>query len=120
MMPERESKHPDDHEYRVRVLAAWKAATWLTFPIVFAVIAGTGVGQWISNWAERGFLDGEVWEGFVLTPVLWAAIAAAGAVALYSTVIKWFWDAWDRNVKYVSTEQRPQASDERTQETERR
>ncbi len=95
------AKHPDDRAYRVRVLAAWKAVAWLTFPAVFVAMVSAGAGEWISDWAERGFLDGEIWEGFVLAPLHWAAIAAAGAIALYSTVIKWFWDAWDQEVKYI-------------------
>ncbi|MDZ4278813.1 MAG: hypothetical protein U1B78_06720 [Dehalococcoidia bacterium] len=97
----RHRKHPDEREYRVRVLAAWKALAWLTFPAVFLAMASAGVGEWLSDWAERGFLNGEIWEGFVLAPLHWAAIAAVGAVALYSTAVKWLWDAWDHDIKYV-------------------
>ena len=100
-MQKQRSKHAGDHDYRVHVLAACKALAWLSFPAVFIAMAIAGVGHWISNWAERGFLNGKIWEGYVLSPLMWAAIAALVAVAAYSTVVEWFWDAWDRKVKYI-------------------
>lgn len=96
------SLNGEAREYRVRVLAAWKAIAWLTIPAIFALMLATGVGQWLSDWAERGFLDGELWEGFVLTPAMWAAVAAVFAAGAYSSIVKWFWDTWDRNAKYVT------------------
>jgi hypothetical protein len=95
------SLNGEAREYRVRVLAAWKAIAWLTIPLVFAVMVATGAGGWLSGWAQGGFLDGELWEGFVLTPAMWAGVAAVFAAGGYSSVVKWFWDTWDRNTKYA-------------------
>ena len=86
-------------ERRVSVLGALKAFGWLVFPVVFAIMLATGAGQWISDWTEAAFLAGNPWQRF-LAPLLWAAIAAAGVVLLYSSLIKWLWDLWDRAVKY--------------------
>jgi len=85
---------------RVSVLVALKALAWLVFPAVYFSLLFTGGGQWISGWAEQTFLDDEGWRRYVLSPALWAAGAAAVAVGVYSTVVKWAWDLWDRKVKY--------------------
>ncbi len=84
-------------EYRIDVLATWKALAWLVFPIVFAIVAPTNVGERIAHWFQRGFLQHISW-GF--TPLFWATVAEIVATVVYSTVIKWAWDAWDRDVKY--------------------
>lgn len=107
-----EIKLLEDREYRIGVLAAWKAIAWLSFPAVFIIMAWLGVGEQISDWAERGFLDGELWEGFVLAPLHWAAIAALVALGVYSTVVKWIWDTWDRRVKYVRALERDTPADQ--------
>ncbi len=93
-------KYEGDHEYRVQVLAVWKAITWLSFPAVFALMAWFGVGEWIADWAKHGFLKERPW-GSALSPLMWAAVATVFAVGAYSTIIKWTWDAWDRDVKYT-------------------
>lgn len=93
---------PEARRSRVGVLAALKALAWLVFPAVYLPLAFTGAGQWISDWAERGFLDDETWQRYVVSPALWAAAGAAAAVALYSTLVKWAWDLWDGKVKYHS------------------
>lgn len=100
------------HEYRINVLATLKAIAWLSVPPVYILIASLGIGQWISDWAERGFLDGEIWEGFVLTPLMWAAIAAVVAVSVYSSIVKWIWDVWDRREKYAADGSPPDRTDE--------
>lgn len=84
---------------RVNRLAFLKALVWLVGPAVFVPLLLTG-GQGISDWAAQGFLGNETLRRHFLSPVLWAAVAAIGAVCVYSTVVKWAWDFWDRKVKY--------------------
>lgn len=91
----------EERKYRVHVLATLKAVAWTSFPAVFAVMAWCRVGEGIAGWAQHGFLKGDPW-GFVLSPLMWAAVVALVAVALYSTLIKYAWDAWDRSVKYAA------------------
>lgn len=86
-------------QHRVRVLSAWKALAWLTFPGVAAVMVLLDAGSWAPHVFHAGLLDKSL-RDFSLTPYLWAAVAAAFAVVLYSTIIKWTWDSWDQRVKY--------------------
>lgn len=85
--------------HRVRVLSAWKALAWLTFPGVAAVMVVLDAGSWAPHFFHVGLLDKSL-KDFSLTPYLWAAVAAAFAVVVYSTIIKWTWDSWDQRVKY--------------------
>ncbi|MEX2157989.1 MAG: hypothetical protein WEB04_01150 [Dehalococcoidia bacterium] len=86
-------------QHRVRVLSAWKALAWLTFPAVMAAMVYWGAAGWAPDIFDVGLLDKELKE-FALTPYLWAAVAAAFAVGVYSTIVKWIWDGWDQRVKY--------------------
>ena len=86
--------------HRVRILSAWKALAWLTAPAVVAIMAVAGGGEFVSGWANLGFLEDDPWKDWLLMPITWAAVAAVCAVVLYSTVVKWCWDAWDHSVKY--------------------
>ena len=88
-----------DHEYRINVLASLKAIAWLSVPVVFAIMAVSGVGEGIANWADYEIFNNKIAE-WTLSPFLWAGVAALAAVAAYSTVIKWIWDAWDKREKY--------------------
>jgi hypothetical protein len=85
---------------RVQLLALLKSLAWLVGPVVYASLALSGGGQRISAWAGGSFLSGDAWHRYLLSPILWSAIGAAGAVMLYSSVVKWAWDFWDRRVKY--------------------
>jgi hypothetical protein len=87
--------------WRVRFLAALKAAAWLILPAVYFLMLLTGWGQWISGWVDQIFLEDKSWRRYVLSPVLWAAAAAAVGALLYSTIVKWAWDRWDLSVKYL-------------------
>jgi len=85
---------------RVQFLALLKSLAWLAGPAVYASLALSGGGQWISEWAGGSFLGGDAWRRYFVSPILWSALGAAGAVMLYSSVVKWAWDLWDGKVKY--------------------
>jgi len=84
------------------LLAALKALAWLVFPAVYFLLLITGWGQWISGWVDQTFLEDKTWRRYALSPALWAAGAAAVTVVVYSTIIKWAWDYWDRKSGYLS------------------
>lgn len=97
------SERPIDseHNYRINVLATFKAISWLVVLATLVAMVWSGQGQFISDWIEVSFLDTDFLERWILTPVSWTVIAAAGSMFVYSTVIKWLWDSWDREAKYL-------------------
>ena len=98
------------HEYRINVLATLKATAVLSVPFVFVIMAVFGVGEAARDWAERGILNNEIGDG--LSPLVWAAIAAIFAVAVYSSIVKWIWDVWDKREKYATDGPSPEGSDD--------
>jgi hypothetical protein len=91
-------------EKRVQVLTAFKALAWLIAPVAGLAVAFAGGGAWITEQLLAVFGgEGSWWQDYVLSPAgRFAAVAAcAGLSALiYSTVVKWVWDFWDRSAKY--------------------
>ena len=78
-------------------------------PCVFRTTAVFGAGEAARHWAERGSLNGE-FAG--LSPLVWAAIAAIFAVAVYSSIVKWIWDVWDKRGKYATDGPSPDGTDD--------
>jgi hypothetical protein len=84
---------------RVQVLAGFKGLAWLAAPLTAAAVALGGGADWLTDQiADVLGLGGDI-------PSALGAIGAAGAgavfvVVVYSTVVKWFWNAWDNRVKY--------------------
>jgi len=90
---------------RVEVLALAKALAWLVLPGVFVALVIGGGDGWVRPPAPNLVL-GKAWQRLLAAPTVWALAAAAVAVLLYSTVVAWAWNQWDRRARY----RRPRAT----------
>jgi hypothetical protein len=86
-------------ENRVYVLSGFKGLTWLAAPVTAAAVALGGGADLLTDQIVNVLgVSGDV-------PSVVGALGAAGAgaaavVIVYSTLIKWRWNLWDRRVKY--------------------
>jgi hypothetical protein len=86
-------------ENRVYVLSGFKGLTWLAAPVTAAAVALGGGADLLTDQVVNVLgASGDV-------PSALGALGAAGAgaaavVIVYSTLIKWRWNLWDRRVKY--------------------
>ena len=91
----------DARAHRVSVLAACKALAWLLVPALCALMLWQGYEtpglQFLLSLNEKD----PWWETYLLKPIAMAIINSIVVMAVYSTVIKWLWDSWDRKVKYT-------------------
>jgi hypothetical protein len=80
-------------------LAAFKGLAWIMAPLTAAGVALSGGADWITD--QSVSLTGI--GGDIPTLLGAAGAAAVGGtfvVVVYSTVVKWFWNLWDNQVKY--------------------
>jgi hypothetical protein len=86
-------------ENRVYVLSGFKGLAWLAAPLTAAAVALGGGADLLTDQIVNVLgVSGDV-------PSALGALGAAGAgaaavVIVYSTLIKWRWNLWDRRVKY--------------------
>jgi hypothetical protein len=86
-------------ENRVYVLSGFKGLAWLAAPVTAAAVALGGGADLLTDQVVNVLgASGDV-------PSALGALGAAGAgaaavVIVYSTLIKWRWNLWDRRVKY--------------------
>lgn len=89
---------------RVSVLAALKALAWVVGPVVFFLALWLGWSGVVASWSDALLPeDRNTWQDaifYISRAGLWGAVFAAAAAVVYSTVVKWTWDFFDRRAKY--------------------
>jgi hypothetical protein len=86
-------------EDRVYVLSGFKGLAWLAAPVTAAAVAlGGGADLLTEQIVNVLGVSGDVTSA--LGALGAAGAGAAAVVIVYSTLIKWRWNRWDRRVKY--------------------
>jgi hypothetical protein len=86
-------------EDRVYVLSGFKGLAWLAAPVTAAAVAlGGGADLLTDQIVSVLGVSGDVTSA--LGALGAAGAGAAAVVIVYSTLIKWRWNRWDRRVKY--------------------